>query len=451
MKILLALVLAGCPVLSLAQAIEEFREAVPIAATGEDAFYRLVVPQRVYEGAAFADLRDLRVFNGGGEIVPHAFRAMGPKLQQPGPVALPLFPLRGPSGTRPDQIDLRVERNGDKASVRLQVRGDEGGQKVLLGYLIDASDVKTPLSGLRFSWGPQGARELTSARIEASDDLKHWTVLATDVPVGSLTHGGRRLERDSVEFRQRHVDYMRVTWLDSDRALELAGVQGVVPEQWEQADRMWKDVSAVSDTAKPGDYPLDLGGRFPVDRLEFRLPQANTVVPLQVLSRADEKSKWMHVATTVAYRIRQDGREIASAPLAVGPNAHRYWLLRVNIQSGGIGAGNLGVRAGWSPRELVFNARGPGPFQLAFGNARAGSNAIAIESLVPGLRTDREPQIALATTGASQTLASRQVSGLLLPGERRKWGLWAALVAGVAVLGWMAWQLSLQMQKAGGK
>jgi hypothetical protein len=450
MRIML-LLLAAIPALSVAQAIDEFKAAVPVLATGEDPFYRVVVPQPVYEGIAFSDLRDLRVFNGDGEIVPHGFRAIGARSLKPGPIALPLFPLRGPSDTRPEEIDLRVDRTGDKTSVRLQVRGDPGGQNALLGYLIDASDVKTPLSGLRFSWGPQGARQLTSVRIEASDDLKHWTVLGTDVPVGGLSHGGRRLERDSVEFRQRQADYLRVTWVESDRALELAGVQGVIPEQWEQADRMWKEVIAASDATGPGEYLFDLGGRFPIDRLEFRLPQENTVVPLEVLSRADEKQKWMHVDSTVAYRIRQAGREIASPPLAVGPNAHRYWLLRVNIKSGGLGAGNVGVRAGWSPRELVFNARGSGPFQLAFGNPRAVSNAISIETLVPGLRTDQEPQIALVATGDSRMLAGRQVPALSLPGERRKWGLWAALVAGVAVLGWMAWQLSVQMQKAGEK
>ena len=451
MRQVLAFLLAGTSALCAAQSIDEFGAAVPIDAAGGEAFYRLVVPQAVYEGVAFDDLRDLRVYNGIGEVVPHGFRGIGPRSQAQGPVTLPLFPLYGPSGTPSDDLDLSVDRVGDKVSVRLQVRGDKGGQKVLLGYLVDASRIETPLSGLRFGWKPPGAEQLTSVRIEAGDDLKNWTTLATDAPVGGLSHGGQRLERDTVEFRHRHADYLRITWLEADRVLEIGGVQGLVPERWEQTDRMWKEVRAAPDAATPGDYPFDLGGRFPIDRLEFRLPQQNTVVPLQVLSRRDPKEKWMHVASTVAYRIHQDGREVSSAPLVVGPNPHRYWLLRVNIKAGGIGAGDVGVKAGWSPRELVFNARGSAPFQLAFGNARAGANSIAVESLVPGLRTDHEPKIAMVATGAPEKLAGIGQSVLASPVERKKWGLWAVLGAAVLVLAWMAWQLSRQMKKADGK
>lgn len=450
MKHVLVLLLAGSSVAAIAQSIDEFASALPIEGTTGEPFYRLTVPQPVYEGAAFADLRDLRVFNGGDEMVPHAFRTLAPRSQKPGPVSLPLFPLRAPGDAGADDLDLSVDRSGGKTSVRLNVRGNPGGKTILRGYLIDASKVKTPLSGLRFSWGAAGASRLTSLRVEAGSDLKHWTSLVADAPVGGLSHGGQRLERDTVEFRQQQADYLRITWIEPDSAIELAGVHGLVPEQWEQVDRMWKDVTAQPDATTAGDYPFDLGGRFPVDRLAFRLPQENTVVPVQVLSRNDAKDKWAHVASTVAYRIRQDGREVASPPLAVGPNQHRYWLLRVNTKAGGIGAGDVGVRAGWSPRELVFNARGNAPFRLAYGNPRAGSNALGVETLIPGLRTDQEPKIALVATGAPEKLAGRQAS-FLSPAERKKWGLWAALAAGVAVLAWMAWQLSSQMQKAGKK
>jgi hypothetical protein len=48
--------------------------ALPVETPGGDALYRVAIPQAVYESAAFPDLRDLRVFNGAGEVVPYAFR-----------------------------------------------------------------------------------------------------------------------------------------------------------------------------------------------------------------------------------------------------------------------------------------------------------------------------------------------------------------------------------------
>lgn len=449
MKYFLVLLLAIASLTAAAQKPDEFAYSIPIEGTGGDAFYRVAIPQAVYEATAFPDLRDLRVFNGGGEPVPYAFRSIAKVSQRPAPVSLPFFPLRGPRDARAEDLDLNVVRSGGKVSVTLHVRGDSGAQRVLLGFLVDASALKAPLSGLLVSWGRAGAEQLTSVRIESSDDLKHWTTVVSAAPLGGLSHAGQRLERNTIEYRSHEAKYLRLTWLDAGKAIEVSAVRGLVPEQWQPPERVWKEVTAKSDAATPGDYPFDLEGRFPIDRLEFRLPQENTVVPVQVFSRNDPKDKWMAVAGTVAYRLKQDGRDLASPDLVLGPDMHRYWLLRVDMKAGGIGSGALGVRAGWTPRELIFNARGSGPFRLAYGNVRAESGALPLETMVPDLRADRAPKIALVATGAPNKVAGSAAMSPRI--DAKAWGLWAALAAGVAVLAWMAWKLSSQMQKSDGK
>ena len=444
MRRALAVLLAAASFSSHAQKLEEFAFALPVEGTGGDAFYRVVITQPVYEAAAFADLRDLRVFNGNDEAVPYAFRAVEQRSQKPDPVSLPFFPLRGPRDARVEDLDVSVGRSGDKVSVRLHTRGDSGARKVLLGYLIDASELNTPLSGLSVIWAAAAPDELTSVRLETGDDLKHWTTLVLDAPLGGMSHAGQRLERNTIEYRRQQAKYLRLTWVDADRAIDLKGIRGLVPEQWEQPDRVWKEIAATPDAANAGDFLLDLGGRFPIDRLEFKLPQKNTVTPVQIFSRNDPKDKWMSVASAAAYRLTQDGRELVSPALALGTNTHRYWLLRVNTKAGGTGAGAPGVRVGWTPRELIFNARGTGPFRIAYGNARAEPGSLPLEILVPGMRTEHEPKIALASTAAPQKLAGAAATA---PGfGARKWALWAALLAGVALLAWMAWRLMAQMQ-----
>jgi hypothetical protein len=128
----------------------------------------------------------------------------------------------------------------------------------------------------------------------------------------------------------------------------------------------------------------------------------------------------------------------------VTPAARRYWLLRVDQKGGGVGEGAIQVRAGWIGRELVFAARGPGPFQIAYGNGRAQPNALAIQTLVPGWGTDSAPRIGRATVGSVRTLAGEAAARQRI--DLRKWGLWGALLAGVALLGWMAWRLSSRLR-----
>jgi hypothetical protein len=182
-----------------------------------------------------------------------------------------------------------------------------------------------------------------------------------------------------------------------------------------------------------------------VERLALRLPQENTIVPVRFLSRGKPEDRWTPVTHTVAYRLNQNGRELVSPDIAVGVNSHRYWLLRVDPAAGGIGPGSLIVRAGWTPREIVFTARGTGPFRLAYGNSKAQAGSLGIEALVPGWRTDQESHMSVASTGPVQKLAGEAAA--LPRADLKKWGLWSALFAGVAVLAWMAWRLSKQMQR----
>jgi len=168
-------------------------------------------------------------------------------------------------------------------------------------------------------------------------------------------------------------------------------------------------------------------------------------VPVQFLSRGKTEDIWRPVTRAVVYRMNQRGRELVSPEISIGMNSHSYWLLRVDPAAGGIGSGSLMVRAGWTPREIVFTARGAGPFRLAYGNSRAQAGSLGIETLVPGWRTDQEPQMSVASTGPVQELAGESVARQRI--DLKKWGLWSALLAGVAVLAWMAWRLSKQMQR----
>jgi hypothetical protein len=390
-------------------------------------------------------LRDLRVFNGAGEVVPYAFRPVERTMEKPAPVALAIFPLRGPRDARSEDLDLSFDKSGGKVSVRLSSRQAKAGPQALLGYLIDASVLKTPLNGIEMDWGRAAADRLVSARLEAGDDLKHWTILAADAPLGALAHAGRRLERKAIEYRSLKAKYLRLMWTDPAQAIELTAIAGLSPEQHAQPERSWKEVVATLDAGKPDEYLADLGGRFPVDRLALRLPQENTIVPIQFLSRGKPEDKWMPVTRAVVYRLKQNGRELVSPDIAVGVNSHRYWMLRVDPAAGGIGSGSLIVRVGWTPREIVFTARGSGPFRMAYGNSKAQAGSLGIETLVPGWRTDQEPQMSVASTGPAQKFAGESAARQRI--DVKKWGLWAALFAGVAVLAWMAWRLSKQMQR----
>ena len=153
----------------------------------------------------------------------------------------------------------------------------------------------------------------------------------------------------------------------------------------------------------------------------------------------------------------RDGAEVSNPDIAIGANTDRCWLLRVDQKGGGLGAGGPKLLLGWVPNEIVWLARGDPPFTLAYGSRDAKPSAYAIESLVPGYRRDADLDAKVAST--EQAAPVKSVEGdapTVLGGQRaleeridvKRWSLWAALVIGVGFLGWMAWRLLKQMDKA---
>jgi hypothetical protein len=103
----------------------------------------------------------------------------------------------------------------------------------------------------------------------------------------------------------------------------------------------------------------------------------------------------------------------------------------------------------------VFAARGEAPFHLAFGNREAKPAAYAIETLVPGYKSDAELKVAAATVSdapASPPPAAvpRKADSFAWFTDRpdwKRWTLWGSLVLAVVLLGLMALRLGRQMSK----
>ncbi len=428
-----------------AETPEDFAFALPIEIVGSDALYRFVIPPSVYEGVAYADLRDVRVFNGDGEVVPHAFRPLRAEREVPAPVALPFFALRGARGTQAADLDIALESDNGRVSLRVKSRNQTSEASDLLGYLVDLSEQKDKFSELILDWEPHPGGYIGSINVEASNDLKNWSPVVRNAPLMRLSQAGQQLERKSLSLGNGRYKYLRLTWPDPGKVFELTSLSAQPADKTTPLERASKQFSADDTSGKQGDYLADAGGPFPIDRLTIRLPQDNSVAQIRVYSRLTPDVEWRRVTSTVAYRMRQNGQIIENPTLSISPRAHRYWLFRVDQQGGGIGAGTINIEAGWLAHEIIFAARGAKPFRLAFGNSRTQRNALPVKTLVPNWDTDTAPNIAVADTGSSETLAGPTATKKRI--DSKKAGLWIALLAGVAVLGVMAWRITRQMSQ----
>lgn len=431
-----------------AETLSDFAFAAPVEVSSQEALLWLELPSAVYEGVVRTDLGDLQVFNAAGEVVPHAFlpRSEDTKVLAP-PLQVPLFPLHGAAAAGLEGVDVRVDRTGIKTVVTL--RGQKAGTSdtVLLGYLADLSALERPLGALLPAFSAQAGDLVTKLRIEGSDDLSRWTLLADAAPMLRLASGGQTLERTRVELAPRKTKYLRLSWPGTTPTPKLDSLSVELAPLMPPPPRAWKSAKPIA-AEKSGEYAFDLGGHFPVDRLRVILPEVNAVGAVQILSRAKPEHPWRSVTSGGVYRLLRDGTEVTSPDLAFATISARYWLVRVDARGGGLGSGSLGLDAGWLPQRMVFAARGAGPFQIAWGNRSARPTEYSVETLIPGYRHEVALDQLAVPIGTARLGVPRALAVDAATHERYDWKramMWVSLVLGVAVLARMVFVLARKM------
>lgn len=446
----------------------DFAYGIPLEADGKEALYEVTLPPAVYRGVFGARLADVRVFNGAGEAVPHAWRprrTAGAEAAKP--VTLTLFPLKAEEGASLDGISIRVRRGpGGRSSVDVtstSTGARKGSRKRTVGYLVDLTALEQALSAIELEWQVVPEGFAGKLRVDASDDLGSWRTLVGAAPLVNLEMAGQRLQQKRVELPRQKVKYLRLSWVPLGAGAappELVSASGEPVERTVEAVREWMTVEPMKGE-KPGEYLFDVRGHYPADRVRLHLPETNTVTQVELLARDKTEQPWRSVTRGVAYRLRRGDGEITSPDVTIGVTTERFWLLRVDPRGGGIGAGLPKLEAGWVPHGLVFAARGEPPFQLAYGSREAKPASFAIENLIPGYRDAAGPKIRAAKAGAQQTinvssakaLAQQELGGKARLRERidwKRWSLWGALVLGVLILGAMAWRLARQLDRGAG-
>ena len=428
----------------------DFAYGMQLQATTVAPLYRVSLPLDVYQQAVRPDLGDIRVLNGDGEIVPYALRrATGDIASTAVPVPLAVFPLRGV--TLDPGASVRLQMGVGSTSVQIERSASAGAaQAIIFGYLLDARALARSMSVLDLGWATDAADFSTRVQLESSDDLSQWRKVA-EAPVINLHYGGQQFQQARIAFAPTSAKFLRLSWIGTPPAATLTSVMATPAT--DRVDVRRQSISARGHIAAgtTGDYEFDLGANVPLDRVNLDLPEVNTVVTADFDTRAEPTAQWRPVGHARLYRLQTgDGAQIANPPLALPVTTSRYWRVRVSSDGGGLGSGLPVLSGGWLPDDVLFVARGRPPFELVYGSGAAGPASLPVQNLKVDLPDAgaSHPQI---DVGAA-TLAARTLIGgpdRLKPRhpqiQYRVVLLWALLILGVALMAWMAWQLSRKL------
>ncbi|MCC6560323.1 MAG: DUF3999 family protein, partial [Xanthomonadales bacterium] len=277
--------------------LDEFAAVFPLAASGDDGVLQLQLPLAVYQASRTAGLADLRIYNGAGQLLPHALhfpeQRARPEVREQAGTLFPIYAdVQTPGNT--GGLDLQLRTDADGALVELDVRTNTA--QVERDPREAATAVTRPLAALVVDLGPSAANEVLQAlrfqigdsvrdyharlAIERSDDLKLWDGVAHGtldwIPGNDPTV---RLVSDRIELPRGNGRYLKLRWLDG-APLAFTTILG----EWRGATATPDPGLELTLQAQPGrvdsDFVYVTSPSIAASSIGLDLPEPNTVLPV---------------------------------------------------------------------------------------------------------------------------------------------------------------------------
>ena len=479
--LVLLLQLASVP----ARAVEPEQAAklTNIVSTGNGPYYRLNLPVAIYQTAAHIDLRDVRIRNSGGNLVPHAWlndETIEPQIQSEPAVFYPVPSSRRGNKPAADDLSLVFEQKPDGSLLRLKTRRLPSEEENT-DWIIDASRSKGRLLQARLTVDDrtEGLYPLT---VEGSDDLRHWRTINRDGQIAVLKRPGEKIEKLDVDLHGSGARFLRLRWQDAFRPPTLVAVtldsmqhrEAPTPLQW------LAPIQASACAENYCDYPMP--ANTPLDSLRIQLSEPNTLASITVSGRLPERLvgdyprrrhplyvlRHKHqppvptpavttdvvLGQTVVYRLKQSNGEVVSANVALDGRAYTSLRIQTEGPIGLLGASAPSIAVASTPRSLIFLGQGSPPFTLHWGADSPHGKAMPLTTLMPKYQPDKPQYVELATANIplppprQVPPAVVEVASRPAPTSDRKPWLWATLAVGLLLLAGMAWSLFRSMDKS---
>jgi len=451
---LTALVLAfTCATAQAGDTPADYSHALPLTVSAKNAVVQLRLPKDVYLHARSATLDDLRIFDASGKALPYALvqpaaQTQASRRQLP----VKLFPVGISAGdTRDVRNDVDIRTSADGAVTSITTRHTSAGQQPAAGALVlDVGKSDAAIDALVFTL-PEGVDNYEGqVQLEVSDDLRRWDT----VGYASLSWLQNRehdtLRNNRMEFEARAFRYARLSWRQG-KPLQFASIVAEVP----QAVATPPILDSVTLKPRAGLFPNDLvydaAVAIPVRRMNLVFSEQNIVLPALVGTYIEPPNLKGAKATPPSFvprlqatfsKISQNGQQRNSGELDL-PDLHaQAWVLRPQEAS----SAQPEMKLSWAPTAMVFMASGAAPYTLHFGRTGAKPGQRDVSQVAPGFSAAELQALEQAVPGTlthNSVTAAPDEHG---PARLRIFALWAVLVLGVGVLGFMAWRLLTQMK-----
>jgi hypothetical protein len=428
---------------------DDFAFGYNLEVDGSGAIYSVFLPQDVYGNSVQAGLRDIRIFNKQGEAVPHEIRIPAMKGENlHTAVQIPLFPLSSQDTRNRDNLSVVIRRNSSGNIINIQ--SNNTGASSVMSYLFDMDKAGPyPLKLQLELEANEGF--MVQVTLQSSSDLEKWRREMTGT-LADLEFMGNRLLHHELTLNRKGGRYLRLVMADTKSEVRITRAKAVSGPLSLRMKREWVTLPLTKRVENGVTFlEAEAGTAFPVDSLQLKFPQSNSILHVRMQSRTNSDALWRNNSSKLFYTLLEKGTELQNEPLRIGRSVNRFYRFEVLQDGAGLEEMMPQLQFGYIPHELIFVARGEGPFVLAFGNGNMDKDDLQRRgNILQGIKDGKgKSLIHPATLGGRLVLGGKSHLQVMPERPWKKIILWLVLVAGVITLGFMVWSLSRKMGRAG--
>ena len=335
---------------------ESFSGAMVYSGT-EGSLLKLEIPMEVYKGLRRPDLGDIRIFDARGNPVPFMIRDKPKEYFTPPPEDVPFFLWEGgKENSFPLNTDIEINTSGGVVRIKNQNAVSEKPPV----YLVDCSLLKHTPSGLKVGTKTQ-MNFNTPVTIHTSADLSEWKLFEKRQVLAFF--GGRA--QDTLElpgntlFRYLLLSFTR----EAPPPLSITAffIQQEKPGEYHELTIRGKK----SPDGKKIQY--ETSAFIPAESINFILEEADSI-PVVIKNRITGDEEWKTVTKGAVYRYNSAAGLVKNEAFKISSlgdySSAPFWEMEA---SGELPFNTVpDMVLSWIPKEIIFPARGSGPWTLAY-------------------------------------------------------------------------------------
>ena len=397
----------------------------------EGSLLMLEIPEEVYQGFRRPDLGDIRIFDASENPVSFVIRERPRELFTPPSEEVRFFPWDGGRENNfPANTDIEINTSGGVLRIRNQ--GEHSVNPPV--FLADLSLLSYVPSSLRVRIENQGRNFNIPVTIHYSGDLSNWRAFDKRQVLASF--GGT--VQDTLELPETgDIKDMRYLLIRFSWETPIPVSMTVFFSPREKPGEFHEIIIQGKKSPDGKTIRYNTEAFYPAESIDFILDEADSI-PVLIKNRFSEEAEWNIRARGTLFRYNSSGSIVRNPPFEIASNA-TFWELEA---TGGLPFGSVPemlIRC--KPRELIFPARGSGPWTLVFGNPACPP--LSSRELLP-LTGQEEFEPAVFT---GELRYAKTAMPVLTERDYRVYILWAFLGTAVLILSILAFYIAKSMRK----